>query len=646
MVISSNPGSRNDQYRNVVQTPFYDMVPKELGANARFRADLLRAAANDIGLQMELKMMCRMDPLFYINTFCWTHDPRLLKKGLNPKVPFITYDFQDKAIIDLLECILNGKDGGVEKSRDMGASWIILTCFEWLWHFYEDQSFGVVSRNEDYVDKRGDSKALMWKIDFIHLNQPRWLLPTGRWLGDKDPNRTSMHLRNADTNSTIDGESTTGDIFRGGRLTAMLGDEFAAFKIDDGYKALKASRDVTDCRIFNSTPNGANNAFYEVMHNTALKKIRMHWADHPEKNRGLYRSTKDGKIELLDDFEGMVEVIEKGQPDSEWVVFPSNYPFIPDGKLRSPWYDTQCNRCTTPQEVAQELDIDYAGSDYQFFDPGFINALRQRYARPPEMVGQIEYNIEDCSPKRFREDDKGRLKLWITLETDYTAARDRKFVVGVDVSAGTGASNSVITIADAMSGEKVGVLRDSRIDPKDFARLSIAVSKYFNNAFLIWDASGPTGKVFTTTVIENGYRYIYYRRNERRVGGNISDQPGYYLNPEAKESLLTEYRASLGEYKFINPSDEGLKECLQFVRRLNGYVEHSGSANSQDPGGARSAHGDEVIADALAALAIRDKGSLKSGSTPEVPIGSLAWRMKQRENARMALTQDTLGDGW
>jgi hypothetical protein len=632
-------------FRRACETPHYGMVPKELGANAAFRADLLRKAGRNPGLQRQLWKMCKEDVLFYINGFSFTSNPKMSEMGHSPRVPFVTWEFQDRAIRELVEAILNGRDVTCPKSREMGASWIILSVFEWFWHFHEEQTFGLVSRTEDYVDKRGDSKSLFWKIDYIHQNQPKWLLPTGREMGDDDPNRKALFLLNADNGSMLLGEATTGDVFRGGRLTGLLLDEFAAVKTDDGFRVAKSTRDVTNCRIFNSTPQGSANAFYEVVHNTSAKQIRMHWTDHPFKAMGLYRTGANGKVELLDGFHGHVEKLRKGEEPID-VLFPDSYPFVLDGKMRSPWYDNQESRCASAQEIAQELDINFSGSDYAFFDADFINILRKKYARPPILVGEINYTVDGLQPRRFREDDKGKLRLWMNLEgADFRVEAGRSFVIGADISAGTGASNSVATIADLKTGHKVGVFKTPRMDPKDFARQVIALCKYFNSAFLIWDGSGPTGKVFTNVVIDSDYRYIYFRRNEKAIGRRISDNPGYFINSESRETLLTEYRADLSESRFINPSDEGLLECLQFIRRPGGAVEHTAAANSQDPSGARSAHGDEVIADALASVAIREKATVRAGSEPEIPVGSLAWRNQMRTKS-MKLAPDTLGEGW
>lgn len=626
--------------------PHYGMVPKSVPLNLAWREEVLSMAGRDEAVAAQMRVMCSEDLLFYVNTFCWTYDPR----SAESVIPFVTYEFQDRAMLEIADCIDSGRDFAMPKSRDMGASWMGLTVFEWCWHFRPNQSFLLVSRNEDYVDKRGNPKALFWKIDFLHKYQPRWLLPKGRWLGDGDPNRKLLHLGNADNGSIIDGESTTGDAGRGDRRTAMFIDEHAAFELNDGFRVLRATRDTTRCRGFNSTPQGSNNAFYEVVHKTAARVIRLHWSEHPEKSRGLYTTDeRTGKVRLLDDFRGPVEVRRKEDAGSRTVLFPDEYPFELDKespKLRSPWYDNECARCVSTTEIAQELDIDFLGSDYPFFDPKFIDMLRRRYCREPVLVGDIEYDPESLTPKRFVENPKGRLWLWCSLGPNGFPPPDRKFVLGSDISAGTGASNSVSCLVDRLTGEKVGVVRTPHMRPTQFAEYSIAFGRFFNKALMIWDASGPTGKVFTQRVIQAAYGHIYYRRNEKKVTREISNEPGYYLNPQAREALLEDYRASLADHRYINRSDAGMLECLQFIRKPDGTIEHSAAANAQDPSGARTAHGDEVIADALACLGLNEVRAQAKAEEPREPVGSLAWRMKLRTEAKALAAADRLGEGW
>ena len=144
-----------------------DLIPKGYEENLLWRRSVYASARKSENDRMSLRKMCSEDLLFYVNAFCWTYDPRLD----SPIVPFITYPFQDETFIELDDAV-GKRDICIKKSRDMGASWMLCTLFEWRWHFRDGQSFLLVSRNEDYVDKSGNSKALFWKIDYILKNQP------------------------------------------------------------------------------------------------------------------------------------------------------------------------------------------------------------------------------------------------------------------------------------------------------------------------------------------------------------------------------------------------------------------------------------------------------------------------------------------
>jgi len=629
-----------------ISTKHYDeLVPRDIWDNIQYRGEMLKLAGNDKLAAQQLRAMCSRDPLFYLNTFCYSYSPKDSAYG-DSRTPFTTYKFQDEAILDLLDCINCGRDGVTPKSREMGASWMGLCVIEWCWHFRDMLSFLLVSRKEDLVDKKGFPGSLFWKIDYLHKYQPRWLLPTDRWLGGMDPGRKALHLENLDNGSMIDGESTTENVGVGDRRTAMFIDEFSAFKTDDGYAVLRGTRDVTNCRLFNSTPRGQN-AFYEVCTKTTARVIRMHWSRHPLKNLGLYQADADtGKVDLQDDYRGMVTVLAKGDRKSQQVMFPDDYKFVKDGKLRSPWYDMQCNRCVSLQEIAQELDIDFLGSDYQFFDSEAIDILKKQYCRPPELVGDLEYDPITLAPKRFYEHKDGKLRLWLALDSRGRPAMDRKFVLGTDVSAGTGASNSASSVVDKETGEKVGVWKDPHALPNPCAAFTIALAKWFNNAFMVWDRSGPTGEVFTKVIVKHGYGHIYYRRNEKKVSRKITDEPGVFLTPGTKTAVFEDYRDALGNHRFINRSDTGMDECKQYIRKPDQTVEHSASANTQDPSGARTAHGDEVVADALANLGLDERQESHEPQEPDIPVGSLAWRRKEKETARLKGLTDILGSNW
>ncbi len=208
----------------------------------------------------------------------------------------------------------------------------------------------IASRNADLVDKAQNPDSLFWKLDFILDHQPPWMHAKGQ--------RTKFNLVNPRTHSTIDGAATTGHLGRGGRRTGIMVDEHAAYEITAGYEAVEASQFNANCRLFNSTPLGPGRAYDDLCNNPDMKQIRLHWPEHPEKRAGLY--TSEGERLIVKD---------------KSFIFPREYRFILDGKLRSPFYDRECERANNPQEVARELDMDSSNAAFRYFDAAVFTNL-------------------------------------------------------------------------------------------------------------------------------------------------------------------------------------------------------------------------------------------------------------------------------
>ncbi len=604
-----------------ISTDFISQVPKKLDENLKWRAKLYGVALKDLPFQAAMRDACSKDPLFWFSGFCFTYDPRIEPF---PKLPFILYDFQEEGILDILKAI-GSHDLLIEKSRDVGLSWMCVGALTWAWLFRSMQSFLFVSRVEDYVDQAGNPKALMWKMDFLLEHMPKWLMPVGfSWT----EHRRKMHRENPENGSVIDGESTNKRVGRGDRRTAILLDEFAA--VEHGQSVLNATRDVTRCRLFNSTPEGVANAFYD-MTQTGIRKLRIHWSQHPVKSKGLYTTDDAGKLKVLD---------QGGYPDG--------YKPILDGKLRSPWYDGECDRATSAREIAQELDIDYLGSGHQFFDnQDSIRQAIRNHARPPILIGDLEYDSLTADPVRFREHDQGMIRLWFLLCRDGKPPLEHRYVVGVDVSAGTGASNSVIVVWDEVTREKVLEYASPYVRPEALARQVVAIARWFGNAKIIWESQGP-GRQFGSRVLELGYNRVYLRQREEAISKKVSDIPGWASTKDGKLALLGEYRAAIENDKVVNRSKEALEETLEYVHSQDGGVEHSRSRDRTDPTGARANHGDRVMADALAWHLIVASGSrnrLPRHDEPEVPVGCLIWRNRMREADKQSPNTE-LEEGW
>lgn len=236
---------------------------------------------------------------FFINNFGFTFDPR---PHANPNnLPFILFEYQDEAIAWLIHHIDNGTDGLIEKSRDMGISWIIFVYVSvWYWLFRDGINILLGSYKEALVDNK-TKDSLFGMIDYAVDSLPKWILPKGF---NKDKHRTQMKLMNPANGNLITGDTMNPDFGRGARKTVILFDELGSW--DYAKDAWESAGDSTSCRIANSTPKGYN--FYAMLRESGIDVLTLHWKRHPLKDQA--------------------------------------------------WYEYECSR-RTEEEVAQELDISY-----------------------------------------------------------------------------------------------------------------------------------------------------------------------------------------------------------------------------------------------------------------------------------------------
>jgi len=297
-------GSNEDKCGTPTSEPF--KYPKDYEANVTYRLKLMMKLQKNPKMQMIVNDLCKEDILFWVNTFCATYNPRKTPST----VPFITYEYEDKLILDIADSIKNQKDLLIDKSRDMGVTWCVLLVFTWFWQFHgEGYDFLCGSRKEQYIDGIGNMDTLMEKIRFLIRNQLKWMRPSGfDWKRDSN----YMKIVNPESKATITGEATNANFSSSGRRRAIFFDEFAFWETD--AEAWRASADSTNCRLVVSTPCGFNNQFAKLRHSGSISVRSLHWRLHPEKDQA--------------------------------------------------WYENECKRRNNDSvEIAQELDINYEGSE-------------------------------------------------------------------------------------------------------------------------------------------------------------------------------------------------------------------------------------------------------------------------------------------
>ena len=252
--------------------------------------------------------------IFFIETFGFTFDAR--PEHYPNHLPFFLFEFQKDAVRWIIDHIDNGSDGLLEKSRDMGVSWLFFVWVVlWYWLFRDGVNILIGSYKEQLVDSRTDD-SLFGRIDYSLNSLPNWILPK-RF--NKNKHRTQMKLINPENNNLISGDTMNPDFGRGSRKTAVLFDELGSW--DYAQDAWDSCADTTPCRIANSTPKGYN--FYAILRKeSGIDVLTLKWQLHPQKDQQ--------------------------------------------------WYDFEKTR-RTPEVIAQELDISYTKSQEGVCYPEWAN---------------------------------------------------------------------------------------------------------------------------------------------------------------------------------------------------------------------------------------------------------------------------------
>lgn len=550
--------------------------------------------------------MCKQDILFFVNTFVWQYNPNAIGKSSTSVGPFITWDLQEDLVRVVLDCISERRDLVIEKSREMGASWLCIIVILWLFLFHDDKQFICISRNEKAVDDPSRN-SLFSKIDYILKRLPEWIADKGRE-GEGKIVRRSMSFINEDNGSEIVGDATTKKATVGGRATAIFIDEYA--KIEQDWKILTHTASTSGCRIFNSTHEGTNTAFFDLCKQSQdgadhVRRFVMHWSQHPDKNRGLYHFDRATQKPVYHDPQ---------------FVYPDGFNPVTDGSptggpypgLRSPFYDDMVKKIGTTRGVAADLDINPTGSTEQAIDPLMVHDLQVRFCTEPKEYS-LRWFKEEARADRLFEEKGGEFKLWLPFLIDGLPPK-APYCFGADIATGIGTTPTCLSGVNAQTGEKVLEYVDSRIEPKEFAYLMVAIGYLFNDAEgrparIVWETPGP-GNVVSKHVMALQYPNMYFRKTEHRMKKELSDVPGWPNSPDSLKQLIENYKDALRSRQFLNRSHFALSECNAFVYMEDGYVYHTGWKDPKDPSAARINHGDRVIADALAWKLVDEMGRM------------------------------------
>ncbi len=274
--------------------------------------DTLDDELNSLLVERELRI-AREDCKEFISLFCKTFDPR--PDVIPHDIDFDLYDYEEGYVDDLVSGIVNGGDLFVEKSRDMGVSWVTLAVLLWAWVNLDGFQALAGSRKEEYVDKTGDVSSLFGKLDYLirTIKNPK-LLPKGF---DIAKHRTYMKLVNPENGNTIIGESSNKNFSRAGRYSVVFFDEFGFWP--DARRSWQAAGDATKFRLAVTTPPDEPSYAKTLRFSDKIKVLTLHWKLHPKKDEDwyAYEKSRRNEEEVLHELDISWEYSSVGKPYPE-----------------------------------------------------------------------------------------------------------------------------------------------------------------------------------------------------------------------------------------------------------------------------------------------------------------------------------------
>ncbi|GIW60564.1 MAG: hypothetical protein KatS3mg087_1630 [Patescibacteria group bacterium] len=344
--------------------------------NIKYRIKLLGKLNSSQKSVVATAKLIKSDPEAFFDLFLWTYNPREQTKD----IPFILYPFQRKTVQIVNQHIDDQKDLLIEKSRDMGVSWLVAGLFLWRW-LTKDESFLIGSEKEEKVDSKGNIVSLFEKIRYLIRHMPPQFKP--------DYDTAHMKIVNKETNAIIQGEAANPDFGRAGRYNAVFLDEFAHIDLKLGEAMWQACSQSAPCRITASSVKGYNNKFGQLRKEGRISVHIIDWREHPLKDEAWYQKQKE--------FMSAIEIAQE---------IDRNY-LASAGKPFYQGFDEIRNVVESYTPIMGKPIL--VGIDYGFHHPAFVLAqidTRDRLTVFDEFLGS------DLTTKNFAEKLKMHLSLY------------------------------------------------------------------------------------------------------------------------------------------------------------------------------------------------------------------------------------------
>ena len=293
-------------------------------------------------------------------------------------------------------------------------------------------------------------------------------------------------------------------------VSCLILDE-AAF-IEDGVSvfttaAATMASNPKSKTVMVSTPNGRDELYYNtyrqaLAHENNFVAVQFRWYQDPRFNKFLIWKKKDEKSgEWLYDKDPIVDNEGGVKYDEErWARLERS-----GWKPFAPWYEEMAKSFNNDSiKIAQELDVSFMGSADNVVAPEFIEMQETLNVREP---------LEDFKDPLVEE-------TWFWKKP----IEGHRYILAIDPSRGTSADRTAIEIIDMDGRDENGLPIIEQVAEyigkklgDDIGAISYQYATMYNDAFIVVDATGGQGDAAIITLLQMGYKNLYYEDSNQKT---------------------------------------------------------------------------------------------------------------------------------
>ena len=376
------------------------------------------------------------------------------------------------------------------------------------------------------------ANQLVTKIREFLMQVPRWYWGDDYWSPDpnSEKNKKDIFVKNSKSElelfngCKVYARSSGENAARGISAVSILIFDEAAF-IENGRavytSAVAASASNPNRKIIMvSTPNGKDELYYDTYRKALSKEnnynaVEFKWYQDLRYNKHLKWFKKDSEsgelkwvIEDVLDESGTIHYNEE-----KWRKLEQ------DGWTpTAPWYEEMKRSFNNdPMKIAQELDVSFLGSANNVVSPEFIDMHSTLNVREP--LDELKDPLNDDT--------------WVWKPP----IEGHRYIMGIDPSRGTSEDKTAIEIIDMDGRDENGmpiieqVLEyNGRKLGDEIGGMAFQYATMYNNAFIVTDATGGQGDALLLTLIQLGYKNLYYEDSSQKtytVQNSTKNYDGY-----------------------------------------------------------------------------------------------------------------------